>query len=503
VLRKIPTSFMDLKFLREKFSKARYFEIERFFIFHGGHFLRTFLFAAATSSFAIGAQAAPSDMIREQGLANAIATLEGQTEMSPSDQLALSGMTFLRAIETAYQTRWQVGYVSDDLPLPLFSNALSPNPSPNAIKADTLSLLFENVLNDMGEMDAILAAIPVGSDPVFELSLADVWFDINMNGTREKTEDFGKIALQTTMNPWEIQKLETTLANNPAAPNPMQATIRFDEADLHWLRAYGHVISGVSELILAFDPQPEIQKALDLREALNDQRTHMIVAAVEKLDGHPKLQALAQQAAEFDSLSPDEVQALEASFAALSSQESDLYHTTIYGEPSSRNFLNDEEHFVDMAAVFVETLRHQPDQTRVEKARNHLLAMLGHNRNFWQLIDAETDNKNEWIANDFQQSALGVELPEGTGDAWLAVLGDMEKVLQGELLVPFWRYAFGHGIDLNSWVENPSPLNVVEWFQGTSTLPYARQGEVITTKNWDEFQSLVQQQSGFLVFMLN
>lgn len=455
--------------------------------------MRTLLMSAAACCFALTAQAAPTDLIREQGLAGAIENLENQDSLTDSDRLALSGITFLRAIEKAYQTRWRVGYVTNDLPLPLFSNELPINPAPEMIEGDTLNNLFDTFLADMAKTDALLAQIPEGSDAAFELSLPDIWFDINMNGTRDVEEDFGKIVLQNVLSRWQIREFERQFEDNPDLPNPLQATIRFDEADAHWLRAYSNVISGVSELILAFDPQPEIQKALDLRRAIYDQRLAM---AAE----FPGLQKIVEFSLSVEN--PTEAQLIEYQklYEQLSDDDKYALGALLAGE---RNWMSESAHFVDMAAVIIETLRHQPDQARVAKAQQHLLDMVNHNRNFWRLVNAETDNDREWIPNGSQQAALGVEMPQNIDEAWLAVLTDMEKMLKGELLVPFWRYAPGHGIDINAWVQNPAPLNVIGWAQGTATLPYARQGEVMTGDNWIRFERMVQRQSGLFVFMLN
>ncbi|MBI1492748.1 hypothetical protein [Halocynthiibacter styelae] len=455
--------------------------------------MRTLLMSAAACCFAMSAQAAPSDLIRDVGLAGAIESLESQPELTPDDRLALSGITFLRAIEKAYQTRWQVGYVTDDLPLPLFSNELPVNPEPEMIEGDTLNALFEVFLADMAKTDALLAEIPEGSNAAFELSLPDIWFDINMNGTRDAEEDFGKTALQNVLSRWQIREFERQFEDNPELPNPLQATIRFDEADAHWLRAYTNVISGVSELILAFDPQPEIQKALDLRRAIYDQRLAMAAQ-------FPGLQKIVEFSLSIEIPTEEEIAEYQKLYEQLSVDDRNALGEILVGE---RNWMSESAHFVDMAAVVIETLRHQPDQARVAKAQQHLLDMVDHNRNFWRLVIAETDNDREWIPNGSQQAALGIEMPQNIDEAWLAVLTDMEKMLKGELLVPFWRYAPGHGIDINAWVQNPAPLNVIGWAQGTATLPYARQGEVMTGDNWIRFERMVQRQSGLFVFMLN
>ena len=83
--------------------------------------------------------------------------------------------------------------------------------------------------------------------------------------------------------------------------------------------------------------------------------------------------------------------------------------------------------------------------------------MVAENREFWARVALETDNDHEWLPNDNQQSALGIELPPGTGAAWMIVLADFEAVMNGEKLVPYWRVGAPAGMNVGKIFTDPRP----------------------------------------------
>lgn len=231
------------------------------------------------------------------------------------------------------------------------------------------------------------------------------------------------------------------------------AVVRFDAADIHWLHAYTHLIDGVATLILAFDPEP----ALAQRIALDA--------------------ALAEQFAE-----PPGQMARAPNF-----------------DMQARAF----GPVVDRVAVVIQTLRRQPDPALTRAAGDHLRAMVAANRVFWTKVAQETDNDREWIPNDAQQAALGFVLPPETGSMWLAILDEVDQALAGRMLIPFWRFAPGHGVDLAMWLDDPRPVDVADWVQGTAALPYARPGLTVGRDNWDRFLNGFQGRAGLYMLLLN
>lgn len=143
-------------------------------------------------------------------------------------------------------------------------------------------------------------------------------------------------------------------------------------------------------------------------------------------------------------------------------------------------------------ATLIQTLRQTPDAARIGAAADNFRQMVASNREFWTLLAEETDDDAEWIPNDRQShGALGLTLPEGTGDAWLAVLDQLEAVLDGDLLIPHWRWPDGQGISVAAYVADPAPLDAIGWVQGTAALPYIAEGQLATTDALEAFASLV------------
>lgn len=374
-----------------------------------------------------------SGMIAEQGLA---ATQAHLTELpsSPDRDMALGAVTFLTGIETAYQTRWRSGAGNYPIPLPLLGTQLMPNPQPEELPADFFYTLAESIA---ASMQSARDALPEdGGDGALVLSLGDLWFDIDGNGERTQDEDLMELFWEFRMSPQEEPSIE----------------IRFDSADVHWLRAYTHLIEASTTLVRAFDPTEPMTQMQELRAAV------------------------AEQKAEYPP-DPDEM--------GYSSYFGDV---TIYA---------------DTFAIFIQTLRQQPDPALITETEQHVRDMIAANREFWTAVGAETDNDREWIPNDNQQAALAINIPPGSGAAWLEVLADAERVLDGELLVPYWRFASGYGLNVRAWLDDPQPIDMVGWFQGTEALPYAVSGEVMNGDSWAQFTNITQGRAGLYMVLFN
>ena len=229
-------------------------------------------------------------------------------------------------------------------------------------------------------------------------------------------------------------------------PEMADVVVRFDTADAAWLEAYTHLLQGFASLALAFDPAPAIARVLD---------------------GQAQMRAL-------QGATPPE-NALDQMFGRQ----------------------------VDRLAMVVFALQQQPDPALTRAARDHLLAMVAANRRFWALVQAEDDNRAEWVPNDRQTSALGIDMPPGTGAAWQAVLADAEALLTGERLIPHWRLGPGAGINLARMLQDPAPVDIPAWAQGSGILPWAETGPRVSPEAWRAFTLLVGGDSILFAVMLN
>ncbi|WP_112311623.1 hypothetical protein [Pseudogemmobacter bohemicus] len=216
---------------------------------------------------------------------------------------------------------------------------------------------------------------------------------------------------------------------------PGMIVIRFDGSDAAWLSAYSHLISGVATTFQAYDPGPA---------------TDLILTSTKEMHA-------------------------------------------LWGDtppPNAWDMMFGKE--VDRVAIILKALEQQPDPALAAKAYGHFLSMIQENRRFWPLVEAETDNDREWVPNEKQLSALGIQLPEGTAARWQAVLAEAEQLLKGEILMPHWRYGAEAGISLKKLFDAPPKVDLVGMIQGEALLPYAEKGKVMTGQAWSDFERLMQ-----------
>lgn len=245
--------------------------------------------------------------------------------------------------------------------------------------------------------------------------------------------------------------LGATILGDPgeAAPNALPS-VRFDSADAAWLAAYADLLAGLCDMVRAYDPTEPLTRIIAARAAMQD----------------------------------------------LGPTYPDFIFGRLSDDPRSLESL-------DLIAVVLASLNQQPDRARMASAQAHLLAMVAENRLFWTRVEAETDDAREWLPNDHQHAALGVALPPGTGPAWLAVLADVEAVLKGDKLLPFWRVGAPAGINLGKIFADPAPIDLAGWAQGWAVLPYLQKGTLIGTDSLDAFDQLMQGQSMLFALYLN
>lgn len=196
-----------------------------------------------------------SQEIARSGLAPTEARLAALPAPTNEDLFALAGLRFLGGIEQALQLRWQTGVQADWSELPILRLTIPENPNAIPFQAADFTALIRNLDADMEASRAALAKL--GDKPfALPIRVADLWFDINANGTRDPGED---LAAVTGM------ALGGGRGMGVAVEDPV---ITFDSADAAWLSAYTHFLSGFASTALAYDPEPAIQRVLDASKAI-------------------------------------------------------------------------------------------------------------------------------------------------------------------------------------------------------------------------------------------
>ena len=380
-----------------------------------------------------------SSMIATQGLSATEAHLATLTDPDASARFALGGVRFLGAIETALQTRYNTG-INDGLAvqsgLPVLRLPLPPNPNADPFTPDVIASMFEEISAELGEALVPLDTITDSDQVGLTINTADIWFDINSNQSRDMGEGMTELVGWVLTPEWGD------------APQMQDIAIRFDTADAAWLSAYAHLLSGISETLLAVDPTEAITRVLDSRNA-------------------------------YAELSP------------------------LRRDPDEWFSMTEVADFIDLFSMFLWAFDQQVDETHSRAAHAHFLGMIEDNQVFWSRIAAETDNQMEWIPNKTQTSALPIPFPQDLGQTWQAVLADAERLLKGETLMPVWRLGPGYGLNVAEFFQNPPHLDPVGVIQGEVFLPYIEQGPLINDGSLRRFEQLLGGDAGLYMVVLN
>jgi hypothetical protein len=250
------------------------------------------------------------------------------------------------------------------------------------------------------------------------------------------------------------------VANRPrAGATPQDLRVTFDAGDVLWLRGYCHFLAGFCDLVLAYDHQ----RLFDHCGQLVYPQPVRSEAVKEPLD-----------IAERDGFEREIVDAI----AAI--------------------------HLVNLPLK---------EPKRMASARGHLLEMIRTSRQSWKLIQAETDNDHEWLPNPQQTGVLGIPVTREVIDGWHGVLTEMEDLLEGRKLVPFWRdyTSFfgpnrpvpqeGRGVNLKRFFEEPRDFDLILNLQGSGVLPYVERGPLSRPETWNNFTRIFRGQFfGFAVW---
>lgn len=222
--------------------------------------------------------------------------------------------------------------------------------------------------------------------------------------------------------------------------------VAFDAGDVPWLRGYCHFLAAFCDMVLAYDHQ----RLFDYCGQLVYTRIERSDPALAKLDIGP---------------GEDWSARLADAIAAI--------------------------HLMNFPCI-------EPD--RMKSAHEHLLAMIRTSRESWALILAETDNDDEWLPNPKQTGRLQIPVTQEMIDSWHGVLAEIEAILQGEKLIPFWRVyarwigpstqipARGPGVNLKRFFLEPREFDLVLIIQGSGVLPYVEEGQLSRPETWNNLQ---------------
>jgi len=416
-------------------------------------------FLAASLILTTGAHALDVQSLLDDGdFGGAKAELRAALRADPGDgdaRLALGVTTFLGGIEEFAQTIYAHGLREDlgremgmMMPMRL---PVRFNPEPLETSADDVVTMLERMEDAMSEVETILE--PLGdTEAHFDLRIGTVKMDLNGDGDYTDDEGLWRLfnAVTDPRRSWS-QPDEGV----PEMPSEVETfVLGLDTADGYWLRGYCNVFGAVVDVVLAYDGTE-----------LFERTGHLFFHRVDT--PYPWLA----------------IPGRDRGFAA--------------------------ESILDWIAAL--HLINQPlrDANRMADAHAHLLKVIELSRLNWDAIRAETDNANEWLPGPEQTGVIGVNIDDDQIAAWLAMLDETEKILNGDLLIPFWRGAGEVRFDEDGeWRENadtievgmthprlgvnvqkvflePTRFDLLLWLQGSAAEPYLEEGPRTEGRFWN------------------
>src|SRR5690606_19689946 len=125
------------------------------------------------------------------------------------------------------------------------------------------------------------------------------------------------------------------------------------------------------------------------------------------------------------------------------------------------------------------------DSARLANVRLRLKAITSFSRQNWQAILAEIDDNRELVPSPAQTSLLpDQQVSEDIVAAWHDTLDKLDLILDGELLLPHWR--FSQGLDLKAYFETAKETDIVLLLTGHAALPLLRDGPIADAQSFAE-----------------
>ncbi|MDT3380968.1 hypothetical protein RNI52_26815 [Labrys neptuniae] len=341
-------------------------------------------------------------------------------------RLGLGMVRTARALEHLSQALYKYGFATE-MPamrlIGLSGTVFSTNPDPQPITYRDFRDILATFLADLEKADQTLAE--VGDSPAkLTVDLSVTRFDWNGDGTIDERDHIG-----------------AAISDLDDAGKPKPFIVAFDTADAKWLRGYCNFLMALTKTLLSHD----MSRSWD---------------------------------AGFGSLFPRAVSGLAK---ANGVDGDDGLGMTLFGTSK-----RDTDAIADLISLV-----HTIDWPVADKAmwlevRGHFKTVIRLNRETWGLIAKETDDDHEWLPGPRQKSGVlpSLEVTQERIDSWLALLGQVDEVLDGKLLMPHWRFA--KGINLARVFEQPGNFDLVLWITGPGALPYLDNGKVMDAEAWGQ-----------------
>jgi hypothetical protein len=368
----------------------------------------------------------------------ALAELEAAKTTDPIAAYVAGSVEFFVALEKLGQGLHRHGFESPrSMMLPLMRLPVPDNPNPEPLTYEGFRQILSDFHDAMAASRETLALVPANAEIGVEVDLRKLGIDLDEDGNITPQESAAAIIAALTNDSGD-------------APDASPLVFRFDRADGYWLQGYANFLMAQADFWLAHD----------FRSAF-DQTFHMLFPRA-KLP---------------------------------------LQDTLVPLDDGNQGMFGSEWRIADMIS-FIHLINWpvvEPERSKA--ARLELLEMIRLSREDWKAIRAETDNDREWLPGPQQTGAnqlTGLEVTEEQVTAWLATLTVAENLLNGNILLPHFRFA-DQGINMKRFFDEPQTFDLVLSITGPGVVPYLDKGIILSSDEWWALQNQFGS-TGFMTF---
>ncbi|KKB84917.1 hypothetical protein VW29_08825 [Devosia limi DSM 17137] len=383
------------------------------------------------------------DLLRDHLYAGTLA--EGLAAVAPLAEagdaeasFAAGFLTFAGAAEGLAQDFYRHGATTPAMPAAVLlfgggadQDARPANPNPERLTYQGLRTIFAEFLTDLDAARTLLEAGGEGGDYVVPLDPLQFRMDIDGDGVASEAESLGSMLrplLDMVDIPLEAEPLPGHKTKGP--PAQLDTTIGFDRADALWMAGYSQVLAAQVDFVLAHDFEQFFNVYL-----------HRVF---------PK--------------------------AGLPMQDFVAGGTQILDADGDAGI-------ADMIAGIHQLDFPVIDSDRLAGVLKRLQAITSFSRRNWGAILLETDDYRELVPSPTQTSLFPeAAVTEETVTAWMETLDSVDRILEGQLLIPHGR--FKQGFDLKAYFETATETDLVLILTGYGALPFLKDGPIADAESF-------------------
>ena len=352
----------------------------------------------------------------------------GDTEAA----FGVGAIKLTRAIEHFTQTLYKHGFnLPDGRSAGIVGPAIPQNPNPEPFDYNGVRDMLTTLVTELDDARVSFDAAAKSGDYVIEINPLKVRIDANGDGKADPSESLaGIFAMANNIS------VDDVLAPSDKLDVPHVDHIGFDRADAYWLAGYTQVIAAQADFLLAHDFSSFVN-------------------------------------ASFHRFFPK---------AGFPMQAYETGGTVMFGGDTDTGI-------ADLLAAIHTISWPVTDSAKLSGVRDRLKAVVAYSRQDWDAILAETDDNHELVPSPKQTNILvqDVRMTDEMVAAWRATLDEADRILDGTLLVPHWR--FKKGFDLKAYFTSAKRTDLVMLLTGFDALPYLKAGPVASGEDFRAVQA--------------